>query len=162
LREPDIQREPVTVDVVDPRNNLIFGIPVLLALLLALAWYFWPSLAKDASLRIEGGNPVKVAPAGITIGNGRRVDPGTGSPFGALKRTPAGRHTGNAKFVAAVDIQVGGKVIKSKSSRVIRPNTTLTDPAGNGSVTYFLNRKSRSQRTASTDDDGFTYTGGSY
>ncbi|MFT4040814.1 MAG: vWA domain-containing protein, partial [Thermomicrobiales bacterium] len=28
LREPDIQREPVTVDVVDPGSNLLFGIPV--------------------------------------------------------------------------------------------------------------------------------------
>lgn len=137
FREPATEAAPITVEVYEPRNNLIFGVPVLLLLILAAAWAMWPVLPKNAAVLVEGdADPVPIS-AGYLIGPGLNVDVGSNGVFGRIGGMPGGRLTGNAKFTAGdVPIVYREDTLEPGKSSIIRRDDDLTDPDSNTRITY--------------------------
>lgn len=151
LHEPDTQHMPVTAEVIEPRNNLIYGIPVLLLLLLATAWALLPVLPKDAAVQVEGdADPIPIS-SGTMIGPGMTIDVGSNGVFGTIRGTVGGRITGNARFIAGdIPITYQDEPIEAGKSQVIHRDDELTDSDSNTRITY-----TRAEEPTVFDDGGY-------
>jgi hypothetical protein len=138
FREPVTLDDPLTVEVYEPRNPLIYVAPVLLLLLIAIAWALWPALPKEAAVVVNGdtATPVHIA-SGDLIGPGLSVDVQSNGVFGEIRGTPGGRFSGKAKFIAGnLPIDYQGQMLNPGESLVIDRHDDLIDPDSGTQITY--------------------------
>jgi hypothetical protein len=138
FREPVTLEEPLTVEIYEPRNKLIYVVPVLLLLLIAVTWALWPALPKEAAVVVNGdtANPVHIA-SGDLIGPGLSVDVQSNGVFGEIRGTPGGRFSGKAKFITGnLPIDYQGQMLNPGESLVIDRHDDLIDPDSGTQITY--------------------------